>query len=599
VPLTNKPTTDGTEALRRLLVQALADRYRIEGTIGAGGMATVFRAADRRHDRQVAVKVLAPDLAARIGPARFESEIRVTANLSHPHILPLFDSGVADGLLYYVMPYVEDGSLRDRIRGGERLPIDEVVRLTHAIASALDYAHARGVVHRDIKPENILLAGDASYLADFGIALVDTEDRLTAPGASIGTPAYMSPEQVEAKRQLDGRSDEYALACVAYEMLAGEPPFPGQGITAALGHLLDRVLSVRDLREDLPAEADAVLQRALAKDRDDRYPLASAFARALAAACCCHAGPPPPPQVRTPPWGRSAARTGWRLEQEIRFCEAPDGVRIAYAESGEGPPLVKAANWMSHLEFDAESPVWRHWWRALSSRFRLFRYDERACGLSDWDVEDISFDAWLSDLEAVVDAAGLDRFSLLGISKGGAIATAYAARHPDRVERLIIHGGFARGRDFREQSSGDRERIQLELDMVRLGWGGRNPAFRQAFTTMFFPGADPEQTAWFNELQRISASPENATRILAATREINVTDAAARVRCPTLALHSRDDVRVPFGEGRFLASRIPGARFVPLDSPNHLPLEPEAAWAQCLLELDRFCGFAPRREGSR
>jgi pimeloyl-ACP methyl ester carboxylesterase len=247
---------------------------------------------------------------------------------------------------------------------------------------------------------------------------------------------------------------------------------------------------------------------------------------------------------------------------------------------------VKAANWLSHLEFDAASPIWSHWWRAFSERHRFIRYDERASGLSEWDVADISFDAWVSDLEAVVESAGLERFALLGISKGSAIAIAYAARHPERVTHLILHGGFVRGR--KAQTDSLSERVQLEIEMVRLGWGGRNAAFRQAFTTMFFPDARPEQTAWFNEMQRISTSPENAARMLMATTMIDARDLATRVRCPTLILHCRGDARVPFREGELMAQLVPGARFVPLDSGNHLPLEHEAAWPELLREMDAF-----------
>ena len=581
-PASSQSQIDSTS---RLSV-ALADRYQLERILGAGGMATVYLARDLRHGRQVALKVLAPELAIRVGLERFQTEIRVTANLTHPNILPLFDSGAADGLLYYVMPYVEGGSLRDRLQGGQPLPLAEALQIARTVALALDHAHARGVVHRDIKPENVLLGSDATYVADFGIALSLAEQRQTLPGLLIGTPDYMSPEQIEGREVIDGRADVYALGCMTFEMLAGEPPFPSRTRPALAAHLVDPIPPVSDRRLGLSAATDQVLSHALAKQRDQRFPRATDFTRALDAACGHTSSQAVP--LRTLSWGATNSGQPWRLEQEIRFCGSRDRVQIAWATSGAGFPLVKAANWLSHLEFDAASPIWQHWWQALSQRFRFIRYDERANGLSDWAVDDISFDAWVSDLEAVVDAAGLERFALLGISKGGAIATEYAARHPERVSHLICHGAFARGKDTRDDSEAERDRIQLEIDMVRLGWGGKNAAFRQAFTTMFFPGANPDQAAWFNELQRISASPENAARILTATRAIDVRASAARVKCPTLVLHSVDDARIPFREGQLLAKLIPGARFVPLPGGNHLPLEHEPAWTEFLRELDAF-----------
>ncbi len=201
------------------------------------------------------------------------------------------------------------------------------------------------------------------------------------------------------------------------------------------------------------------------------------------------------------------------LRQEIRFCTASDGIRIAYSTVGSGPPLVKAANWMNHLEYEWESPVWKHWVDEISRRHLFVRYDERGCGLSDWQVQDLSFEAWVRDLETVVDALGLERFDLLGISQGGAVAAAYAARHPERVDRLILVGAYARGWQLPRRCRGDRSEAAL-IKLTRLGWGRNNPTFRQIFTTRFVPHAGPEQMEWFNELQLISASPENAARLL-------------------------------------------------------------------------------------
>jgi predicted ATPase/pimeloyl-ACP methyl ester carboxylesterase/DNA-binding SARP family transcriptional activator/tRNA A-37 threonylcarbamoyl transferase component Bud32 len=277
-------------------------------------------------------------------------------------------------------------------------------------------------------------------------------------------------------------------------------------------------------------------------------------------------------------------------EQEIRFCSSADEVRLAYATVGQGPPLVKAANWLSHLEYDWESPVWRHWLQGLSQHHRLIRYDERGCGLSDWDAADMSFEAWLSDLEAVVDAAGVDRFPLLGISQGGAIAIAYAVRHSERVSHLILYGSYARGKLHRNLSESQLLEAKTLIDLIKIGWGRENPAFRQVFSALFMPDGTPDLFRAFNELQRVSSSPENAARIVSGFNEINVTELARQVTAPTLVLHARDDGRIPFEEGRLLAGLIPNARFVPLESKNHILLEYEPAWQKFLTEFHRFVG---------
>ena len=281
------------------------------------------------------------------------------------------------------------------------------------------------------------------------------------------------------------------------------------------------------------------------------------------------------------------------LKQQIRFCTGHDGVRVAYATSGHGPPLVKVANWISHLEFDAASPVWSHMIAALSSDHKLLRYDQRGTGLSDWDVPNLTFEDWVRDLETVVDALGLERFPLLGISQGAPVAVAYAVRHPERVSHLILHGAYARGRLKRNPTPQQREEAEMMTRLAALGWGQQNPAFRQFFTSQFIPGGTRDQHEWFNELERISTSPANAARMMSVFNEIDVVDLLPRVSCPTLVLHATGDARVPFDEGRLFATLIPDARFIPLDSNNHLILESEPAWARCLQEVDGFLRSAP------
>ncbi|MGH9795573.1 MAG: alpha/beta fold hydrolase [Candidatus Acidiferrales bacterium] len=287
------------------------------------------------------------------------------------------------------------------------------------------------------------------------------------------------------------------------------------------------------------------------------------------------------------------------MEQEIRFCTAPDGVRIAYASAGSGPPLVKAANWLNHLEFDWQSPIWRPTFEELARDFRLIRYDERGNGLSDWDAKELSLEAFVNDLESVVDAAGLDRFPLLGISQGGAVSTAYAVRHPERVSHLILYGAYARGWALREDDAMKLKREAM-ITLIEQGWGQDNPAFRQMWSALYIPKGNSEQMHWLSELQRISTSPANAARLVNALSSLDVDGLLARVRVPTLVLHVRDDAAVPFSEGRRLAAGIPGARFVELPGCNHLPLQGEPAWDILINEVRRFLGAgkAPRMAAS-
>jgi pimeloyl-ACP methyl ester carboxylesterase/DNA-binding winged helix-turn-helix (wHTH) protein len=288
--------------------------------------------------------------------------------------------------------------------------------------------------------------------------------------------------------------------------------------------------------------------------------------------------------VSTPKRGVAVADN---LHQEVLFCTADNGVRLAYAKVGVGPPLVKTGNWMNHIEYDWESPVWSHLLKWLATGRQLIRYDARGNGLSDWDVHDISFDAFVRDIEAVIDAAGLDRFAMFGASQGCAFSIAYAVKYPERVSKLVLYGGFARGRRLRGTPV-DVEQAEAMLTLMRTGWGQQNPAFRQIFTSLFVPGATPEQMDWFNELQRKTTSPENAVRIRLVSDYMNVAELLPRVTTPTLVLHCRDDAVQPFAEGLFLAANIPGARFVGLEGKNHLILESDPGWPKFQEEVAAF-----------
>ena len=275
------------------------------------------------------------------------------------------------------------------------------------------------------------------------------------------------------------------------------------------------------------------------------------------------------------------------LHQEVHFCTASDGVRIAYAEVGKGIPLLRTGHWLTHLEYDWESPVWSPFLHEIATGRRLIRYDARGNGLSDWEVDEISFEAFVRDIESVVEATSLDKFDLLGVSQGAAIAVAYAVRHPERVRHLVLYGGFARGRRMRgsQQEIANSDAIAT---LMRQGWGQENPAFRQMFTSQFIPGATAEQMEWFNDLQRITTSPDNAVRLRYAVDVIDVTDLLPRVQSPTLVLHCRNDAMQPFEEGRRLAAGIPGARFVTLEGRNHIILPGDASWERFFDEAKAF-----------
>ncbi len=273
--------------------------------------------------------------------------------------------------------------------------------------------------------------------------------------------------------------------------------------------------------------------------------------------------------------------------QQVRYCTARDGTRLAFSTTGEGPPLVKTANWLNHIEYDWESPLWRHWIREFSRRQRLIRYDERGNGLSDWDTPELSLDAFVDDLEAVADCLELDRFDLIAISQGAAVAIAFAVRYPERLRRLVICNGYAAGWAVRADPE-ELARREALMTLTRIGWGSDNPNYRQVFTGTYIPGASHAQMDWFNEMQRRSASPENAVKLQQTLGSLDVRDLLAKVRTPTLVFHSRDDQAVPFSQGEELARGIPAAAFIPLESPNHILLETEPAWERFAVETGRF-----------
>jgi pimeloyl-ACP methyl ester carboxylesterase/DNA-binding CsgD family transcriptional regulator len=280
------------------------------------------------------------------------------------------------------------------------------------------------------------------------------------------------------------------------------------------------------------------------------------------------------------------------MKQCIRYVLTQDQVQLAWAEAGRGPPLVKAATWLTHLQYDLESPVWAHWIRFFAEHFRYIRYDERGCGMSDRNAGDLAQEHWLEDLENVIDAAAIDRpAALLGISQGAATAIRYAVRYPQRVSHLILYGGYAVG-GLKTDDPQRRALYQAVMEVVGIGWGSNNPAFRQLFTARFVPQGTQAQLDWFNDLCRNTTSAANARALLQARGNVDVRDLLAQVRVPTLVLHSCNDQIAPLSQGRWLASHIPGARFVQLDSHNHVLLEHEPAWREFRDAVLEFTGLA-------
>jgi len=595
------PGDDGVDTVPDWLSsEAVAGNFIVKEKLGAGGMGQVYRATDAKLQRDVALKVLAEHLMDDpVHVGRFRREARMLAALNHPSIAAIYGLEEVDRGTVLVLELVEGRTLADRLAAGP-VSLEEAARIGREVADALGAAHQAGIVHRDLKPANVKLTLDGRVkVLDFGIAKAVGDAPYGAPSDGIapataeegpiaGTLPYMSPEQLQGA-PTDQRTDVWSFGVVLFEMLAGRRPFSGSSPAHTLSRILERDPPWEALPADTPQSVIGLLQVCLTRDADTRL-------RHIAeAAAVLERVVPHRADSSEIPWGGQAApeeppstASLQRLEQEIRFCTASDGVRIAYATVGSGPVIVKAANWLNHLEYDWGSPVWRHVFRELARDNMLVRYDERGNGLSDRDVEDLSFGAFVRDLETVVDAAGHERFALFGISQGASVSIAYSVAHPERVSHLVLLGGYALGRSRRSPEAA--EQADAMRTLMRLGWGQDNDQFRQLFTSSMIPGATREQMQWFNDLQRMTASAATAVRLRSAFDGIDVSELLGRVRVPTLVLHARGDAAVPFEQGRMLASRIPGARFCTLESQNHLLLEGEPAWARFLMEFKRFLG---------
>jgi pimeloyl-ACP methyl ester carboxylesterase len=593
---------------RELQPGASLGPYVLGAMLGAGGMGEVFRAIDTRLRRDVAVKLLPADLSADSGRRqRFEREALAVARLNHPNILTLHDIGEHDGILYLVTELLEGETLRARLATG--LPAwRQALQWAVDLLSGLAAAHDHGVVHRDLKPDNVWLTRDDRIkILDFGIAKIATPGDaatrsfsgdgpapLTRSGMILGTTGYMSPEQIRGL-PVDARSDIFAFGALLYEMLGGRRPFDG-------GSPMDVMTAV--LRDDplplalppgAPPTLGGLVARCLAKEPGERFADARETARALeslgdapgigGSTRPAHAGASPDPDAG-------------RIEQRIAYCTTADGVRIAYATAGNGPVIVRVLGWFTHLEMEWAWPALRFLWQRLAEEFTVVRYDGRGIGLSDRWTADFTEETRQLDLDAVLNAVGAGRAALFGISEGAWTAATYATTHPDRIDGLVIYGGYARGKRARPGFDAEEDRALLTL--MRKGWGRETPAFRQVFTSQFFhEDADPELLAYFNELQRASADPETAARYVESSHARgDGTDIFRRVRTPTLVVHRRGDRSVSFEEGRHCAALIPGARFLPLPgSAHYFPTGRPCDVEPGTLELvDGIAGFLRNRE---
>ncbi len=580
-----------TQAAERVPARTFASgRYVERRFLGEGGQHTVYLVHDTTLERDCALSLLKPEALDPDSLSRVLREAQAMARLAHPNIVTVHDFGEEEGpdgrrRPYIVCEYMSGGDLSQELRrAGGPVALERALAIAADIAEALAAAHDRDIVHRDVKPANVWLSDPSPTsgrpgsvkLGDFGIAVALDRARLTMTGTATGTAAYMAPEQAQGS-EVDARSDLYALGCLLYELVTGRPPFLGDDPQAVISQHINAAPVAPSQYAEVPEALDTLILRLLAKAPAERPKNGTEVRAALEAIAETL-------RETTPRGEAQAVRKAGTVEQEIRFCSARDGVRLAYATVGTGFPLVKAANWLNHLEFDWQSPIWGHLFRTLAADYQLIRYDERGTGLSDREAERMSLEDWASDLETVVDAAGLDRFALLGISQGGPVAISYAAQHPERVSQLVLYGTSARmpRRPATEE--------QALLALMRAGWGRENAQYRQVFTSLFIPDATAEQMRWYNELERRSASPETAARILTEILNIDVREVAACITIPTLILHCHDDQAVPFSGGRELAALVPGARFVPLEGSNHCFLEHDPAREVFLRELNAFLG---------
>ncbi len=536
-------------------------RFRILEKVGEGGMGVVYRAHDTRLGRDVALKFVthAAGAAAAEFADRLRREAGSLAALNHPNIVSIHDIDDADGVPFLVLEWIDGKPLNDP-SSPRPMPAGAFHRIAVAVADALAAAHARVIIHRDVKPSNVLISTDGRIkVLDFGIATLSREDGdATRTAGAVGTLAYMSPEQALG-RNLTAASDVYSFGVLAHELLTGRRPLPGRGPG---GH-----------HAELPIVLAPVIERGLLPDPAQRFRDGAELGDALRRLVVADAERDDSTAVTA---AVSTAGTIVDRAQQVRFCTAADGTRLAYSVAGRGPLLVRVLGYFTHLEMEWEWPDLRRLWESLAERHTVVRYDGRGTGLSDRYSGTFTEDIRQSDLDAVVSAVGASHATLFGISEGGWTAAAYATRHPEKIERLILFGAYSRGVTARPGYDPEEDRAIITL--IRKGWGRNTPAFRQVITSQFFRrDADPKLFAHFNEMQRVSTDADTAARYIESCHARgDGRDMFARLQIPTLVVHSRDDMAVSAEEGRLLASLIPNAQLVLLPSGTHyFPTDPD------------------------
>ncbi len=546
-------------------------------------MGVVYQAYDTKLERDVAVKVLSESGSGTEGHSRLIREAQSAAKLNHPNIVTIFDVGEYNKIPFIVMELIHGNSLHEQPPEN----IEDTITITRQLCAALEHAHKQDIIHRDIKPENVLITSDNQIkLMDFGLARTNASN-LTEEGALLGTIYYISPEQIQGI-EVDGRTDLYALGVMLYQFATGKLPFESDNIIELIAQHIHAIVKPPNLTNtDIPTPLNDLIVQLLSKDPNDRPRSASQVLYIID-----HEGlwestrsyVPPKPDEQSD----QVQHTQTGKQQTIRYTTSSDGVRIAYSTIGEGPPFVMAATHLSHLEYDWETPIWRHWLDELSQDHTLVRYNYRGTGLSDWDVDDLSWDGWVWDLEAVVKASGIDKFPLLSMSQSGTVAIKYAHDHPDKVSHLIIYAGYARGWLNRDLTQEQIEEEAALITLIKVGWNHKNSKYREMFAREVIPEANQAQMEWMDTLMRKSTSVENMVELEKIMHRTNVEDLLPHIEVPTLVVHPRYDLGVPYEEGMRVASHIPNATFVTLDTKNHILLKNEPSWKHFTDTVHKF-----------
>ena len=566
-----------------MIGELLNERYRIDSKLGQGGMGIVYQGFDTKLERAIAVKVLSGSGLGTDGHARLIREAQSAAKLNHPNIVTVYDVGEYGKTPFIVMELIDGNSLAEQPPEN----IEDTISITRQLCAALEHAHNQGIIHRDLKPENVLITPDHQIkLMDFGLARTDASN-LTQEGALVGTINYISPEQAQGL-QVDGRTDLYALGVMLYQFTTGALPFESDNIIEIIAqHIHADVKPPNLTNTELPVALNDLILQLLNKDPDDRPRSASQVVYIID-----HAGlwestiSYVPPKADEGSDQHLHSQTG--KQQTIRYTTSSDGTRIAYATIGAGPPFVMCATSLSHLEYDWETPIWRHWLDELSQNHTLVRYNYRGTGLSDRNVDDLSWDGWVRDLEAVVGALGIEKFPLMSMSQSGTVAIKYAHDHPDKVSHLIIYAGYARGWLHRDLTEEQIEEEAAMISLIKVGWSHKDSRFRQVFAREAIPEANQDQMEWLDTLMRKSTSTENMVKLEKEMHRANVEELLPMIKVPTLVIHPRYDLGVPYEEGMRVASGIPNATFVTLDSKNHILLKHEPAWKQFIETVHKF-----------